>query len=187
MTRTWPGLAAALLVGFAGAVTAAPVAVTWQDATFTGIAGVADNNNFDVGMISFPGFQADRLTGITGTGIYHNHAGVGTFSIAVELDGAFTDIFTDTLGPASENRTLAEIDTPLGFTLGTVTGIRLAVTPATLQGWHLLSGGVGSGTTFTFDTLGPVPLPAAAWLLVGALAALGATARRRTGAGVKTG
>lgn len=186
MLRTWPGPAALVLglaLGLPGAAPAAPVAVTWQEAEFTGIAGVADQNNFDVGQVSFPGFTANSLSGIAGTGIYHNHSGVRTFSIAVELDGVFTDIFSDTLGPASVNRELALIRAPLFFALGTVTGIRLSVAPEVLQGWHLLSGGMGEGTTFSFDTLVPVPLPAAGWLLLGGLAVLAAARRRASAQG----
>lgn len=160
------------------------VTVTWQNETFTGISGAANNNNFDTGQITFTGFQADTLSDIFGSGVYHTHGHSRTFGIDIILNGVLTNIFSDTVVGNNANHSLDLISTPISFALGTVTGIRLSTSGPVNQGWHLLfntNGTTGNTTNFVFETNGvaAVPLPAALPLFLAALGGLGLMSRRR--------
>lgn len=175
-------MAAAVVVGLSGQSQA--VTVTWQSESFSGISGVANNSNFDSGQINFTGFQADTLSDIFGSGIYHNHGLTRTFTIDIVLDGVLTNIFTDSISGSNQDRSLDLISTPISFALGTVTGIRLATNGPVGQAWHLLAnrnGTTGTTTNFVFENNGvaPVPLPAALPMFLAGLLGLGFIARRR--------
>jgi hypothetical protein len=149
--------------------------VTWGSESFTGVQNAANSDNFDVGYISFSGILSNEITGITGTGIYHNHGDLSdVFAMDVLLDGVWTNVWSDQ--PTSSGSIyLSSIATPITFATGLVTGIRLGVINGSVnQGFHYMG-----QTTFTFAEVSPVPLPASLPLLFGALA-LGLFLRRRS-------
>lgn len=149
--------------------------VTWGSESFTGVQNAYNSSNFDDAYISFSGILTNEITGITGTGFYHNHGDLSDiFAMDVLLDGVWTNVWSDQ--PSSNIAYyLSGIATPITFATGLVTGIRLSVINGTVnQGFHSMD-----QTTFTFADVSPVPLPASLPLLFGALA-LGLSMRRRS-------
>ena len=94
-------------------------------------------SDFDTETITFPGFVANELTSITGPGYYHNHSfSSPTFTMEVQLDGVWTQIFSDTPPSSVSDFFVTAIPTPISFSLGTVTGIRFSVSLPVGAAYH---------------------------------------------------
>jgi hypothetical protein len=105
------------------------VSVIWGSEEFTGILDATSNNLFGAGEINFDGFLADELTSIFGGGYYHTHGSFGTvdFVMEIQLDGVWSQIWNDVTPSivTSDNFLLEDIEGPISFALGMVSGIRL--------------------------------------------------------------
>ncbi|MFU7561558.1 PEP-CTERM sorting domain-containing protein [Stieleria sp. JC731] len=135
-------------------------------------------SDFDTDSIAFAGFTADSLVNITGPAIYHEHtfSNSDTASLAIRLDGVWTTIYSDTITNTTVN--LSDIPTPISFTQGFVTGLRLSGSPGSNQTFH----GLSSLTTFEFDSLSvaSVPEPSSlAILAIGGVVVAGRRSSRR--------
>lgn len=92
----------------------------------------------------------------------------GALATITEFDGHLTNLVIGSLDTGSSN-------TLLFYSLGFLDGF-------TLKGQLQLVGGSGSANEFIVkagNVVAPIPLPAAAWMLLAGMAALGAAGRRR--------
>jgi hypothetical protein len=137
-------------------------------------------DDFDSEQLTFPGFTANALTLITGPGFYQDGGLNRTFSLELELDGVWTTVgSSDPSGGLFSHELLSDIDPPLIFASGIVTGL----------GFFVDGGPVNfafndlSGTEFTFDTLAvtETPLPAPLILFGSGLGMLGLFGWRQRG------
>ena len=127
-----------------------PTAQAGNMVSWTGAA------NFDDDEISFAGFIANQLTDISGPGYYHNHGSSGpVFELDIELDGNWTNIYSDAPVGSNIDYQISSITTPISFTQGTVTGLRWTSAPNVGQSYH----GFSSATAFAFDNTQTVPEP----------------------------
>ncbi len=116
------GFAVGLFMLATTQVLAATNSVTWS-------GGTASSITFRI--------STNELTSITGPGYYHNHSTDRTFTMEVELDGVWTQIFSDTV-PAvdSSSHNMTDVPTPISFPLGLLTGIRFNVDAPVGSAYH---------------------------------------------------
>ncbi len=176
MFQRWVGALVGLaMMGLAGSANA--TLITWQNETFTGVSGVSNSDNFDTGFITFTPFVSDSLDDISSAGFYHIHGTTAIlFFIDIFLDGAWNTIFTDTLTVAANVPNIDIIGTPISFTQGLVSGIRLRASGAVNQAWHLT---LGTTTPTVFDFNMDIPEPSSILLFSVGLAGLALIRRRR--------
>ena len=133
--------------------------------------------SFNDSTIVFGGFQADTLTSVqSGGGYGHDHGSSTTYAFDVLLDGSWTNLWSQASNGTGAAQSLSMIAPPaISFSAGLISGLRLTSNPGINQTYHSLS----SLTSFTFDNVNPVPVPAAIWLFGTALIGLVGFGKRR--------
>lgn len=196
----------AVLIGTIACKPAHAATVTWQNEAFVCLSACTDGDTFDAAMITFPGFFANTLAGIAGSGFIRNESGIASsFYMSLVIDGAGArDIFALGLAP-SEKIDLNEIFVPAHWPLvpepGFVSTIYWGDNAVNVQSFSGVISGIvlhravpvnsrafdlGPSTTFLFDALPPpdaIPEPqAGAALLAIAFAVIWQMRRRHTAA-----
>jgi hypothetical protein len=184
-----PTILSSLVLALGLTCSASAVTINWNGST-----------DFNDNTITFSGFTANTLTDITGSGTLSSGRNVGlvTGYLDLYINGSWVNIWSGsvdddwhTANPSSIS--LASILTPITFTSGTITGLRLTSNPNgdvhdgngynynDVGGWNCQS-----DTSFIFNTVTsntpiiPTPDAGSSIVLLGsALAALGFIARRR--------
>jgi hypothetical protein len=137
--RGWARRVAGIAAGFLMLATAQALAAT-NSVTWSG------PGDFDDETITFPGFVANKLESITGPGIFHNHGDTSViYYIQIQLNGVWTQIFSDQPSDGGIDYNLSDISTPIMFPTGTVTGIRVFVSVVVGNAFHSFM------PTFNFD------------------------------------
>jgi len=141
---------------------------TWNNA----ITDVV-NSDFNTGTLTFPAINAGSLLAITspGTGYWHSHGSVATVLLEVQLDNVWTTIYNSGTQVWPDTQ-ITTISTPIVFPAGSVTGVRISMSPGVNQSFH----SVNAAMAFVFDgEIVPVPTtsPLGLTALFGSLMLLG--------------
>jgi hypothetical protein len=175
-----------LVAGVAMAFAVSSGASASTTVTWTG------SSSFNDASVTFAGFTANQLTGIGGSGTYDGVFWQPTsFSLLIDLNGAWTDVLDWSVAKYDNNNySLSSLLTsPISFSTGTVTGIKLTSAPDgpyydpnynSFVSWCFEDCWHQDGETFTFtnSTTGgggqdTTPLPAAVWMFGSVLAGAG--------------
>ena len=144
-------IAAVALAFLMPTVSQAATVVTWDTFASTDGTTTYKFSYFDNGTKNFPGITASTLN-IAGTGFLHDHGKHRTFSIAILLDGVWTELYNS--GPTFGRLHYLYLSSlsPFEFPEGEVTALSFSVNAQTNQAYNAML-----GTQFTFDLVTPLP------------------------------
>jgi hypothetical protein len=138
-------------------------------------------NSFAEASISFTGFNADTLSGVSNSNANVSTNNGSLYPIAFTLDILLDNVWTNIFSVTSTGTYFVQNIPSTSFTYGEVTGLRAKGTgfdpvgnPNPMKNWALGTG--FSSPVFTFAALNPpssIPLPAGLPLLLAGLACLG--------------
>jgi hypothetical protein len=140
----------------------ASTVVTWNGSdSFNGTTAPSGSD-----FITFTGFTANQLTGISGDGTYEA-AGSGTtsttFNLWLDLNGTWTSIESWVTSDNHE-QDLSGISLPKNFASATITGIALTANPSGTgddPSFDNFRGEESGHEQFTFNTVATTPIPGA--------------------------